>query len=138
MKVPQLHRQKLSASSSGSRRGTSKIVVLVMVAGSVSLGLAACAPPEQSAEERAREIAERWIDASQWGDEESAQELSCGPILGGVNSDMPELESHTLDVTPHRDGQFVIRVTKVFSDYPDLVTNLGVRTDGELCISWVR
>lgn len=110
----------------------------LIVAGLVAFGLTGCASSEQTPEERAREIAERWVDASQRGDEESAQGLSCGPILGGVNSDMPELEGHTLDVTPQLDGQFIIKVTKSFSDYPDLVTNLGVRTDGELCISWVR
>lgn len=110
----------------------------LIVAGLVAVGLTGCAPPEQNPEDRAREIAERWVDASQRGDEESAQGVSCGPILGGVNSDMPELEGHTLDVTPQQDGQLIIKVTKSFSDYPELVTNLGVRTDGELCISWVR
>jgi hypothetical protein len=116
----------------------SRIAVLVMVAGFVSFGLAACAPSEQTPEERARGIAERWVDASQRGDEDAAQGLSCGPILGGVNSDMPELEGYTLDLTPQRGGQFIIQVTTSYVDYPELVTKLGVRTHGELCISWVR
>lgn len=103
-----------------------------------AVGLTGCAAPEQTPEERARGLAERWVDASQRGDEDSAQGLSCGPILGGVNSDMPEVDGYTLDVTPQQDGQFIIKVTKSFSDYPNLVTNLGVRTDGELCILWVR
>ena len=110
----------------------------LIVAGLVAVGLTGCASSEQTPEEGAREIAERWLEASQRGDEEAAQGFSCGPTLGGVNSDVPDLESYTLDVTPQQDGQFIVQVTKSFSDYPDLVTNLGVRTDGELCISWVR
>lgn len=116
----------------------SRIAALVIVAGFISFGMAACAPPEQTPEDRARGIAERWMDANQRGDEDAAQGLSCGPILGGVNSDMPELKGYTLDLTPQRDGQFIIQVTTSYVDHPELVTKLGVRTDGELCISWVR
>ena len=111
---------------------------LLFVTAFASVLLVACAPSERTPEERAREIADRWVDASRTGDEESAQALSCGPILGGVNSDLPELESYALEVAPQEDGRFIVEVTESFSDYPDLVTRLGVRTDGEACISWVR
>ncbi|MEN0022232.1 MAG: hypothetical protein AAGC61_03045 [Microbacterium sp.] len=120
------------------RRSAARAAALLIVTAFASLSLVACTAVELSPEERAREIAERWVDASRTGDEESAQALSCGPILGGVNSDLPELKSHSLEIAPQEDGQFIVEVTESFSDYPDLVTRLGVRTDGEACISWVR
>lgn len=123
---------------SGRGRGASRNARALAAAALLGAGLTACIPTPQSPEDQARDIAERWAAASDRGDEDSAQALSCGAMLGGVNGDTAGSESHTLAITPQDDGQFVVTVTKSYRDYPDLVTNLGVRTDGELCVSWVR
>lgn len=104
----------------------------------LAVALTACAPTPQSAQDQARDIAEQWVAASDRGDEDSAQALSCGAILGGVNSDTAGSQSHALDITPQDDGDFIVQVTKSYSDHPDLVSELGVRTDGDVCIAWVR
>ncbi len=115
-----------------------RIGAFIIATAFVVVGLTACSPADPSPEERARDIAEQWAEASNRGDEDSAQALSCGPVLGGVNSDTAGAEDYSLDITPQDGGQFIVQVTKTYPDYPDLVSELGVRTDGELCISWVR
>jgi len=115
-----------------------KEVIAAVVSGFVVLGLTACVPTERSPQESARDIVERWVAASKRADEDAAQALSCGSILGGVNSDTAGFESYELEVFPQTGGELIVEVTKTYSDYPDLVSTLGVRTDGELCISWVR
>lgn len=123
---------------SGPGRAAPRNAGALAAAALLAAGLAACVPTPHSPEDQARDIAERWVVASDRGDEDSAQALSCGAMLGGVNGDTAGSESHTLAITPQEDGQFIVTVTKSSPDYPDLVTDLGVRTDGELCISWVR
>lgn len=119
-------------------RAASRNAGALAAAALLAAGLTACVQAPQSPEDQARDIAERWVAASDRGDEDSAQALSCGAMLGGVNGDTAGSESHALAITPQEDGQFIVTVTKSYPDYPDLVTNLAVRTDGELCVSWVR
>ncbi|WP_145985684.1 hypothetical protein [Microbacterium phyllosphaerae] len=103
------------------------------------VSLTACAEPARPPEERARSIADEWVAASSDGDEDSAQGLACGgAMLGSVNSDTAGFESYTLDIDSVGDGDFAVTVTKSYRDYPDLVSNLMVRTDDTTCIAWVR
>ncbi len=60
-------------------------------------------------------------------------------MLGSVNSDTAGAESYTLAIESVGDGDFAVTVTQSYSDYPDLVSNLMVRTnESTTCIAWVR
>ncbi len=106
----------------------------------LAVGLAACAPSPQTPEERAVDVAERFVSASKAGDDDAASVLRCAgvdPRLG-VNSDTADFESYTLDVEEAGDGDFDITVTRSYSDYPDVVSHLRIQTDGDACIEWVK
>lgn len=121
---------------------TSAVSRLMSVAavGALLVSLTACTEPARTSEERARDIAEEWVAASNRGDEDSAQSLACGgAMLGSVNSDTAGAESYTLAIESVGDGDFAVTVTQSYSDYPDLVSNLMVRTnESTTCIAWVR
>lgn len=114
------------------------IVLSLTATGLLALGPTACTATAATPADQARDIAEQWVDASDRGDEDFAQSLSCGAMLGGVNSDTAGFDSHTLEITPQDDGDFIVQVTATYADYPDLVSTLGVRTEGDVCIAWVR
>lgn len=106
----------------------------------LAIGLAACAPSPQTPEERAVDIAEKFVSAAKAGDDDAASVLRCpgvDPRLG-VNSDTSDFDSHTLDVEEVGDGDFDITVTASYPDYPDLTNHLRIQTDGDACIEWVK
>lgn len=105
----------------------------------LSVGLTACTPSPQTPEERAVDVAERFVSAAKAGDDDAASALRCAgfdPRLG-VNSDTAGFESYTLDVEEAGDGAFDITVTKSYPDYSDIVTHLRIQTDGDACIESV-
>lgn len=106
----------------------------------LTVGLAACAPSPQTPEERALDVAERFVSAAKAGDDDAASVLRCAGVdpRMGVNSDTADFESYTLDIKEAGDGNFDITVTASYPDYPDLVSNLRVQTDGDACIEWVK
>ena len=112
-------------------------VIALIAAGLLAMSLTACVP--RTPEASAREIAEKWAAASDRGDEDSAQGLACsGAMLGGVNGDGPDVEARTIEVEAVGDGEFNVVVTEIYSDYPDIESNLRVETTDDLCIKWVR
>jgi hypothetical protein len=120
-------------------KNTDSVVALIAAGSLLAFGLTACAPTPQSPEDRARDIADRWVSASVAGNEEAAYALTCpGAPPGGVGGDTPDYESHTLDVEDVGDGDFNIKIMVSYTDYPDLISKLRVQTDGSPCIKWVR
>ena len=100
-------------------KNIASVLALIAVTGLLAVGLAACTAPPPSPEDRARDIAERWVSASKTGSDDAAYSLTCpGAPLGGVNSDTSGFES--------------------YPDYPDSIANLRVQTEGDPCIKWVR
>jgi hypothetical protein len=106
----------------------------------LTLGLAACTPAPQTPEERALDVAERFVSAAKAGSDDSVSALRCAgvdPRLG-VNSDTAGFDSYTLDVEEVGDGDFDITVTRSYPDYPDVVSHLRIQTEDDACIEWVK
>ena len=106
----------------------------------LTVGLTACAPSPQTPEERAVDVAEKFVSASKAGDDDAASVLRCAgvdPRLG-VNSDTADFENYTIDVDEAGDGAFDLTVTASYPDYPDVVSHLRIQTDGDACIEWVN
>lgn len=117
----------------------SPVLIPIAIAGLFAVGLTACTPSPQTPEDRARDATERWVAASKAGDDDAAFAVSCGgDPRQGVNSDTAGFTSYTLDVEHVGEGDFDVKVTVSYPDYPDLVSNLRVRTEGDACIEWVR
>lgn len=127
------------AATTGRPSALSALLPIAM-AGLLAVGMAACSAPPQSPEDRAREVAERWVAASKAGDDDAAYAVACAGVdpRMGVNSDTADFESHTLNIEQVGEGEFNVKVTASYPDYPDLVSNLRVRTEGDACVAWVR
>ena len=120
-------------------KNIASVLGLIAVTGLLAVGLAAYTAPPPSPEDRARDIAERWVSASKAGSDDAAYSLTCpGAPLGGVNSDTSGFERYKLDVQYVSDGDFDIQVTRFYPDNPDSIANLRVQTEGDPCIKWVR